>query len=158
MPEARANRVRGGGIYLSQELLTQVCTLTWYTYAGPAARRLFRFLLTCFERDARKRNPRQTNQTHSSHVYSRDGPIGRRKRGYILTTDQSDAGITGTSSRWSNRIRSDSQGVADVRAKRLGGGVREGEAERAEFAPSADGTGRTHRDLFGHQLEHGGAA
>eukprot|EP00976_Prorocentrum_cordatum_P061504 1176335-Prorocentrum_minimum.AAC.1 len=30
------------------------------------------------------------NQTRDARVYSHDGPIRRRKRGYILTTDQSD--------------------------------------------------------------------
>eukprot|EP00959_Pyramimonas_sp_CCMP1952_P044598 931785-Pyramimonas_sp.AAC.1 len=37
---------------------------------------------------------RQTNRTLSVErcsPYSHDGPIRRRKRGYILTTDQSDA-------------------------------------------------------------------
>eukprot|EP00959_Pyramimonas_sp_CCMP1952_P467134 9491100-Pyramimonas_sp.AAC.1 len=33
-----------------------------------------------------------TNQTQEARVYSHEGPIGRRKRGYILTKDQSDAG------------------------------------------------------------------
>eukprot|EP00976_Prorocentrum_cordatum_P010575 211122-Prorocentrum_minimum.AAC.1 len=33
-----------------------------------------------------------TNQTQEAQVYSHHGPIGCRKRGYILTTDQSDAG------------------------------------------------------------------
>eukprot|EP00959_Pyramimonas_sp_CCMP1952_P137621 2880303-Pyramimonas_sp.AAC.1 len=31
----------------------------------------------------------------SVRVYSRDGPIGRRKCGYILMSDQSDAGRAG---------------------------------------------------------------
>eukprot|EP00959_Pyramimonas_sp_CCMP1952_P035281 739125-Pyramimonas_sp.AAC.1 len=35
---------------------------------------------------------RRTNQTQKARLYSHDGPIRRRKRGYILTTDQSDAG------------------------------------------------------------------
>eukprot|EP00976_Prorocentrum_cordatum_P039887 810342-Prorocentrum_minimum.AAC.1 len=30
-----------------------------------------------------------TNKTQEARVYSRDGPIRRRKCGYILTTDQS---------------------------------------------------------------------
>eukprot|EP00959_Pyramimonas_sp_CCMP1952_P141054 2952391-Pyramimonas_sp.AAC.1 len=30
-----------------------------------------------------------TNQTQEAQVYSHDGPIRRRKRRYILTTDQS---------------------------------------------------------------------
>eukprot|EP00976_Prorocentrum_cordatum_P097195 1190895-Prorocentrum_minimum.AAC.4 len=36
-------------------------------------------------------------------VYSHDGPIRRRKRGYILTMDQSDAGSVGIFSRWTNQ-------------------------------------------------------
>eukprot|EP00976_Prorocentrum_cordatum_P009604 191916-Prorocentrum_minimum.AAC.1 len=35
-----------------------------------------------------------------SSVYSNEGPIGRRKRGYILTRDQSGAGSVGIFSRW----------------------------------------------------------
>eukprot|EP00976_Prorocentrum_cordatum_P075329 1181864-Prorocentrum_minimum.AAC.2 len=35
---------------------------------------------------------RRTNQMQEAWVYSHDGPIRRRKRGYILMTDQSDAG------------------------------------------------------------------
>eukprot|EP00976_Prorocentrum_cordatum_P106418 1194445-Prorocentrum_minimum.AAC.1 len=31
---------------------------------------------------------RRTNQTPEAWVYSHDGPIRHRKRGYILTTDQ----------------------------------------------------------------------
>eukprot|EP00976_Prorocentrum_cordatum_P112406 1195525-Prorocentrum_minimum.AAC.9 len=38
-------------------------------------------------------------------VYSHDGPIGRRKRGYILTTDQSDAGSTVIFSQRTNRTQ-----------------------------------------------------
>eukprot|EP00976_Prorocentrum_cordatum_P016914 340479-Prorocentrum_minimum.AAC.2 len=34
---------------------------------------------------------RRTNRTQTTRVYSHDGPIGRRPRRYILTTDQSDA-------------------------------------------------------------------
>eukprot|EP00959_Pyramimonas_sp_CCMP1952_P161267 3372266-Pyramimonas_sp.AAC.1 len=30
----------------------------------------------------------ETNQTREARVYSHDGPIGRGKHGYILTTDQ----------------------------------------------------------------------
>eukprot|EP00976_Prorocentrum_cordatum_P013886 277189-Prorocentrum_minimum.AAC.1 len=32
------------------------------------------------------------NQTQEARVYSHDGPIRHRKRGYVLTTDQSDIG------------------------------------------------------------------
>eukprot|EP00959_Pyramimonas_sp_CCMP1952_P236694 4946587-Pyramimonas_sp.AAC.1 len=35
---------------------------------------------------------RRTNQTQETRVYSHEGPIKCRKRGYILTRDQSDAG------------------------------------------------------------------
>eukprot|EP00959_Pyramimonas_sp_CCMP1952_P379256 7944391-Pyramimonas_sp.AAC.1 len=35
---------------------------------------------------------RWTNQTQGAWVCSHDGPIRRRARGYVLTTDQSDAG------------------------------------------------------------------
>eukprot|EP00959_Pyramimonas_sp_CCMP1952_P119456 2497775-Pyramimonas_sp.AAC.1 len=34
----------------------------------------------------------QTNQTQDARVYSHDGPIRRGTRGFILTTDPSDAG------------------------------------------------------------------
>eukprot|EP00976_Prorocentrum_cordatum_P074125 1181393-Prorocentrum_minimum.AAC.3 len=37
----------------------------------------------------------RTNQTQESWVYSHDGPIRCRSCGYILTMDQSDAGIMG---------------------------------------------------------------
>ena len=40
------------------------------------------------ERDARAAAT-LTNRTQEARVYSHDGPILRRKRGYILTTDQS---------------------------------------------------------------------
>eukprot|EP00959_Pyramimonas_sp_CCMP1952_P275315 5754910-Pyramimonas_sp.AAC.1 len=40
--------------------------------------------------------------TRPSEVYSHDGPIRRRKHGYILTTDQSDAGNMDICSRWTN--------------------------------------------------------
>eukprot|EP00959_Pyramimonas_sp_CCMP1952_P413164 8657810-Pyramimonas_sp.AAC.1 len=38
---------------------------------------------------------RRTNRTQEARACSRDGPIGRGKRGYILTTYQSDAGSAG---------------------------------------------------------------
>eukprot|EP00976_Prorocentrum_cordatum_P084313 1185607-Prorocentrum_minimum.AAC.1 len=38
---------------------------------------------------------RWTNQTQEAWVYSHDGPIRRRKHGYILTMDQSDAKSAG---------------------------------------------------------------
>eukprot|EP00959_Pyramimonas_sp_CCMP1952_P419140 8779627-Pyramimonas_sp.AAC.3 len=40
-----------------------------------------------------------------SQVYSHDGPIGCRDRRYILTVDQSDAGIAGIFSQWTNRMQ-----------------------------------------------------
>eukprot|EP00959_Pyramimonas_sp_CCMP1952_P300640 6288582-Pyramimonas_sp.AAC.1 len=40
-----------------------------------------------------------------ARVYSHDGPIRRRKHGYILTTDQSDAGSAGIFSRWTDRTQ-----------------------------------------------------
>eukprot|EP00976_Prorocentrum_cordatum_P004307 84644-Prorocentrum_minimum.AAC.1 len=46
---------------------------------------------------------RRTNQTQEVWAYSHDGPIRRRKRGYILTADQSDAGSVGIFSRWTNQ-------------------------------------------------------
>eukprot|EP00976_Prorocentrum_cordatum_P004928 96904-Prorocentrum_minimum.AAC.1 len=49
--------------------------------------------------------PRRTNQTHEAWVYSHDGPIRRRKRGFILTTDQSDAGSVGLFSRRTNQTQ-----------------------------------------------------
>eukprot|EP00959_Pyramimonas_sp_CCMP1952_P324229 6785997-Pyramimonas_sp.AAC.1 len=33
-----------------------------------------------------------TNRLQEARVYSHNGPVGFRKRGYILTTDQSDSG------------------------------------------------------------------
>eukprot|EP00976_Prorocentrum_cordatum_P071937 1180520-Prorocentrum_minimum.AAC.1 len=47
----------------------------------------------------------RTNWTQESWAYSHDGPIGRRKRGYILTTDQSDAGSASIFSRQTNRTQ-----------------------------------------------------
>eukprot|EP00959_Pyramimonas_sp_CCMP1952_P229237 4793114-Pyramimonas_sp.AAC.1 len=38
-------------------------------------------------------------------VYSHDGPIGRRTRGYILTTVQADAGRAGIFSRRTNHLK-----------------------------------------------------
>eukprot|EP00959_Pyramimonas_sp_CCMP1952_P061328 1281940-Pyramimonas_sp.AAC.1 len=43
-----------------------------------------------------------TNQGSAAY----DGPIRCRKRGYILTMDQSDAGIMGIFSRWTLRVGS----------------------------------------------------
>eukprot|EP00976_Prorocentrum_cordatum_P063832 1177242-Prorocentrum_minimum.AAC.1 len=45
---------------------------------------------------------RRTNQTQEARVYSHDGPIRRRKRGYILTMDQSEAGSAGSLSQRTN--------------------------------------------------------
>eukprot|EP00959_Pyramimonas_sp_CCMP1952_P261342 5463851-Pyramimonas_sp.AAC.1 len=38
-----------------------------------------------------------------ARAYSHDGPSRRRKCGYILTLDQSDAGSAGVFSRWTDR-------------------------------------------------------
>eukprot|EP00959_Pyramimonas_sp_CCMP1952_P443616 9287115-Pyramimonas_sp.AAC.1 len=46
-----------------------------------------------------------TNQTQEAWVYSHYGPIGRRKRGYILIMDQSDAGSVGIISLWTNQTQ-----------------------------------------------------
>eukprot|EP00959_Pyramimonas_sp_CCMP1952_P472683 9500455-Pyramimonas_sp.AAC.1 len=48
---------------------------------------------------------RWTNQTQEAQGYSHDGPIRRRKRGYILTMDPSDAGSAGIFSRWTHQTR-----------------------------------------------------
>eukprot|EP00976_Prorocentrum_cordatum_P112292 1195508-Prorocentrum_minimum.AAC.7 len=43
-----------------------------------------------------------------ARIYSHDGPIGHRKRRYILTMDQSDTGSAGSAgifSRWTNRTQ-----------------------------------------------------
>eukprot|EP00976_Prorocentrum_cordatum_P079040 1183383-Prorocentrum_minimum.AAC.1 len=45
---------------------------------------------------------RRTNHTQEARVYLHDGPIVRRKRGYILMTGQSYAGSAGKFSRCSN--------------------------------------------------------
>eukprot|EP00959_Pyramimonas_sp_CCMP1952_P218498 4569983-Pyramimonas_sp.AAC.1 len=47
----------------------------------------------------------RTNQMQEARVYSHDGPIGRRKRGYIRTTDQSAAGSAGIFSRRTNQTQ-----------------------------------------------------
>eukprot|EP00976_Prorocentrum_cordatum_P085399 1186071-Prorocentrum_minimum.AAC.1 len=62
-----------------------------YSPDGP-----IRLTLTCSPacRSARRR---------TSAVYSHDGPIRRRKRRYILTTDQSDAESAGIFSRQTNQ-------------------------------------------------------
>eukprot|EP00976_Prorocentrum_cordatum_P062233 1176641-Prorocentrum_minimum.AAC.1 len=44
-------------------------------------------------------------QTQKARVYSHGGPIRRRKRGYILTGDQSDAGSAGIFSRGTNQTQ-----------------------------------------------------
>eukprot|EP00976_Prorocentrum_cordatum_P077345 1182651-Prorocentrum_minimum.AAC.1 len=49
--------------------------------------------------------PAESTLSDERRGYSHDGPIGRRKHGYILTTDQSDAGSTGTFSRRINRTQ-----------------------------------------------------
>eukprot|EP00976_Prorocentrum_cordatum_P027788 564157-Prorocentrum_minimum.AAC.2 len=46
-----------------------------------------------------------TNRTQAPWVYSHHGPIGRRRRGYILTTVQSDAGTVGIFSPRTNRTQ-----------------------------------------------------
>eukprot|EP00959_Pyramimonas_sp_CCMP1952_P263774 5516480-Pyramimonas_sp.AAC.1 len=48
---------------------------------------------------------RRTNQTQDAREYSHDGPIRRRTRGYILTTDQSDARRAGLLSRRTHRTQ-----------------------------------------------------
>eukprot|EP00959_Pyramimonas_sp_CCMP1952_P263311 5506165-Pyramimonas_sp.AAC.1 len=48
---------------------------------------------------------RWTNRTQEVWVYSRDGPIGHRKHGYVLAMDQSDTGSTGIFSRRTNRTQ-----------------------------------------------------
>eukprot|EP00959_Pyramimonas_sp_CCMP1952_P121556 2541705-Pyramimonas_sp.AAC.1 len=52
-----------------------------------------------------------TNEAQEARVYSHDGPIRRRKRGYILAMDRSDAGSAGIFSRWTNQTQ-----VARVRS------------------------------------------
>eukprot|EP00976_Prorocentrum_cordatum_P065118 1177778-Prorocentrum_minimum.AAC.3 len=47
----------------------------------------------------------QPNQMREVRVYSHNEPIGHRKRGYILTMDQSDTGSAGIFSRWTNRTQ-----------------------------------------------------
>eukprot|EP00976_Prorocentrum_cordatum_P011193 225164-Prorocentrum_minimum.AAC.1 len=48
---------------------------------------------------------RRTNRTQEARVDAHDGPIGRRKRGYMLTEDHSDAGIVGICSRRTTRTQ-----------------------------------------------------
>eukprot|EP00959_Pyramimonas_sp_CCMP1952_P273133 5709077-Pyramimonas_sp.AAC.1 len=48
-------------------------------------------------RDTQRQRSKQSGNTpaeQTARVYSHDGPIRRRKRGYILPTDESDAGRT----------------------------------------------------------------
>eukprot|EP00976_Prorocentrum_cordatum_P073703 1181221-Prorocentrum_minimum.AAC.5 len=51
--------------------------------------------------------PRQQESKPSkpSQVYSRNGPIGHKQRGYILTMDQSDTSSAGIFSRWTNQTQ-----------------------------------------------------
>eukprot|EP00959_Pyramimonas_sp_CCMP1952_P196580 4110201-Pyramimonas_sp.AAC.1 len=49
----------------------------------------------------------RTNQTQEAWVYSHDGPIRRGKRGFILTTDQSDTGSAGIFSQRPNQTQED---------------------------------------------------
>eukprot|EP00959_Pyramimonas_sp_CCMP1952_P453024 9467562-Pyramimonas_sp.AAC.1 len=48
---------------------------------------------------------RRTHRTQDARVCSHDRPIGRRTRGYVLTTDPSDAGRAGILSRRTNRTQ-----------------------------------------------------
>eukprot|EP00976_Prorocentrum_cordatum_P102538 1193093-Prorocentrum_minimum.AAC.2 len=61
--------------------------------------------------------PRWTNQTQDAWVYSHDGPIRCRMRGYIPTVDQSDAGRAGIFPRWTNQMQ-------DMRVYSHGGPIR----------------------------------
>eukprot|EP00976_Prorocentrum_cordatum_P053063 1070668-Prorocentrum_minimum.AAC.1 len=53
---------------------------------------------------------RRTNRTQKAWVYSHNGPIGRRKRGYILITDQSDA-VTSPTRRVTTGIECEAENV-----------------------------------------------
>eukprot|EP00959_Pyramimonas_sp_CCMP1952_P463111 9484353-Pyramimonas_sp.AAC.1 len=48
---------------------------------------------------------RRINQMQEARVCSHDGPIGHSKCGYILKTDQSDAGSAGMFSRRTNQTQ-----------------------------------------------------
>eukprot|EP00976_Prorocentrum_cordatum_P084622 1185740-Prorocentrum_minimum.AAC.2 len=57
------------------------------------------------QRAFRKAQKHKTNQTQEASVYSHGRPIRRRKRRYILTADQSDAGSAGIFSRQTNQTQ-----------------------------------------------------
>eukprot|EP00959_Pyramimonas_sp_CCMP1952_P006937 144821-Pyramimonas_sp.AAC.1 len=61
----------------------------------------------------RQQFSRWTNQTHDTRVYSHEGPIKRRKRGYILTKDQSDAGNAGRGRAAQTVRKNQSQGTRE---------------------------------------------
>eukprot|EP00976_Prorocentrum_cordatum_P007598 151764-Prorocentrum_minimum.AAC.1 len=67
------------------------------TPSSPCGRR-------CGARSAVRPKPRLAKQSEA-RVYSHGGPLGRRKRGYILTADHSDAGSAGIFSRRTNRTQ-----------------------------------------------------
>eukprot|EP00976_Prorocentrum_cordatum_P077344 1182650-Prorocentrum_minimum.AAC.1 len=71
-------------------------------------------------------------QKKTTEAYSHDGPIGRRKRGHILTTDQSDAGSTGIFSRRTNRTPGRPRpvkGSTGGQSRRISGETFQGEVE-----------------------------
>eukprot|EP00976_Prorocentrum_cordatum_P059119 1175337-Prorocentrum_minimum.AAC.2 len=67
------------------------CILAVIGTGGPVKRS--NSILTMYQSDAISAGifSQRTNQTPEARVYSHNGPIRRQKRGYILTTDQSDA-------------------------------------------------------------------
>eukprot|EP00976_Prorocentrum_cordatum_P099723 1191944-Prorocentrum_minimum.AAC.2 len=71
----------------------------------------------------------RTNQTQEARVYSHSGPIRRmKKRGYILTTDQSDTGSAGIFSQRTNQTHEEARvmNVPNVYLLAVLAGQREG--------------------------------
>eukprot|EP00959_Pyramimonas_sp_CCMP1952_P095785 2002824-Pyramimonas_sp.AAC.1 len=74
---------------------------------------------------------RRTSQTQEARVYSYDIPIRRKKRGYILTTDQSDTGVAVAPSPTTPTGRARPRVVCDA----IGGSCRDLQTRR--FEPDA---------------------
>eukprot|EP00959_Pyramimonas_sp_CCMP1952_P089383 1869740-Pyramimonas_sp.AAC.1 len=78
-------------------------------------------------------------------VYSHDGPIRRNTRGYILTTDQSDAGRAGIFSRHTNRTQAarvySHDGPIERRTRRCPRGMPRGRMGHADVAISGGSGG-----------------
>eukprot|EP00959_Pyramimonas_sp_CCMP1952_P038206 799529-Pyramimonas_sp.AAC.1 len=72
-----------------------------------------------------------TIRTCAKRVHSHGGPIRCRKRGYILTADQSDVGSAGTFSRQTNQMQ-------EARAYSHGGPIRRRKRGKRGYILTAD--------------------